>query len=94
MSRQIAIDTLHLRPTPRIAHTEYSLAMNTELVRRLTGMDPNDPATTMASATPTAPWTIGRFIPIAGRSKPHPRIAGTINPGRARDNPENRNNRE
>jgi hypothetical protein len=43
MSRQIALDTLHLRPTPRIAHTEYSLEMNSDLVRKLTGMDPNNP---------------------------------------------------
>lgn len=35
MSRQIARDAINLKPTPRIAHTEYSLAHHKEYVARL-----------------------------------------------------------
>ena len=43
MSRQIALDTIRLRPTPRLAHTEYSLEYHKDYIRRLTGMDDPDP---------------------------------------------------
>ena len=33
MSRQIGLDTVFLRPTPRIAHTEYSLEYHTSLFK-------------------------------------------------------------
>ena len=33
MSRQIGLDTVFLRPTPRIAHTEYSLNYHTSLFK-------------------------------------------------------------
>lgn len=35
MSRQIGIDTIHLRPTPRIAHTEYSVEYHQSLLAAL-----------------------------------------------------------
>ncbi len=38
MSRQLALDTIHLRPTPRIAHTDYSLGYHHEYVRAKTGL--------------------------------------------------------
>lgn len=38
MSYQIGFDTLHLRPTSRLAHTEY--CSNPALVRAVTGKDP------------------------------------------------------
>jgi len=47
MSRQIALDTIHLKPTPRIAHTEYSLEYHSEYVRRITGGELSDPATAL-----------------------------------------------
>lgn len=43
MSRQIALDTIHLKPTPRHAHTEYSLGYHKDYIRAKTGMDPADP---------------------------------------------------
>ncbi|NUP99542.1 MAG: hypothetical protein HUU35_06775 [Armatimonadetes bacterium] len=43
MSRQIALDTIHLRPTPRLAHTEYSLAYHHDYIRHKTGLEPNHP---------------------------------------------------
>ncbi len=33
MSRRIGLDTIFLRPTPRIAHTEYSLEYHTSLFK-------------------------------------------------------------
>ena len=42
MSRQIALDTIWLRPTPRLAHTEYPF-QHWSLVRAVTGLDPKDP---------------------------------------------------
>ncbi len=42
MSRRIGIDTIHLRPTPRIGHTEYSAAQTASLVEAVVGRD--DPA--------------------------------------------------
>lgn len=45
MSRQIALDTIWLRPTPRLAHTEYSLGYHKSYIRQKTGRDPSDPAT-------------------------------------------------
>ncbi|MBI3946113.1 MAG: hypothetical protein HY321_09355 [Armatimonadetes bacterium] len=43
MSRELALDTIWLRPTPRLAHTEYSLAYHKEYIRAKTGFDPSDP---------------------------------------------------
>jgi hypothetical protein len=43
MSRQLALDTVWLRPTPRLAHTEYSLEYHTDTIRERTGLDPSDP---------------------------------------------------
>ena len=44
MSRQIGIDTIHLRPTPRVAHTDYSMSYHTELLRKYSGgLDPAKP---------------------------------------------------
>lgn len=43
MSRQLALDTIYLRPTPRLAHTEYSLDYHTEYVTRVTGLPPGTP---------------------------------------------------
>jgi hypothetical protein len=44
MSKQIALDNIWLRPTSRWAHTEYSLNYHTDYIRRVTGLDPGDPA--------------------------------------------------
>jgi hypothetical protein len=41
MSREIALDTISLRPTPRIAHTEYSLNYHKDLIRKASGLDPD-----------------------------------------------------
>lgn len=41
MSYQIGIDALNLRPTPRLAHTEY--CSNAALKRRVTGLPDDDP---------------------------------------------------
>ena len=41
MSRQIALDTICLRPTPRIAHTEYSMEYHKEYIAKL-GQPLND----------------------------------------------------
>ncbi|MEN6645456.1 MAG: uroporphyrinogen decarboxylase family protein, partial [Armatimonadia bacterium] len=38
MSRQLALDAINLRPTPRYAHTEYSLAYHKDYVRSRTGL--------------------------------------------------------
>ncbi len=46
MSRQIALDTISLKPTPRLAHTEYSLDYHTDYVTHLTGLPPSDPRRT------------------------------------------------
>lgn len=44
MSRQIGIDTIHLRPTPRIGHTEYSMGYHKSLLRKYSGgLDPEKP---------------------------------------------------
>lgn len=37
MSRKIGIDTICLRPTPRLAHTEYSMEYHTTLLPQLAG---------------------------------------------------------
>ncbi len=39
MSRQLALDTINLQPTPRFAHTEYSLNYHTAYVDRITGLE-------------------------------------------------------
>lgn len=43
MSRQIALDSISLRPTPRWGHTEYSLEYHDEYMRKVTGLAPSDP---------------------------------------------------
>lgn len=43
MSRQIALDTIWLKPTSRLAHTEYSLAYHKEYIRKKTGLDAAHP---------------------------------------------------
>lgn len=43
MSRQLALDTVYLKSTPRLAHTEYSLEYHTDYIRTKTGLDPSDP---------------------------------------------------
>ena len=43
MSRQIALDTIWLKPTSRLAHTEYSLDYHTGYIRSKTGLDPSNP---------------------------------------------------
>ena len=43
MSRQIGLDTIHLRPTPRVAHTEYSMEYHHGLLKAVTGLDPAGP---------------------------------------------------
>ena len=35
MSRKIGMDTICLRPTPRLAHTEYSMEYHVDYLRRL-----------------------------------------------------------
>ncbi|MBN2449318.1 MAG: hypothetical protein JXR77_02950 [Lentisphaeria bacterium] len=44
MSRQLALDTIHLASTPRLAHTEYSLNYHKDYVQARTGLPANDPA--------------------------------------------------
>ncbi|NCO37966.1 MAG: hypothetical protein COZ06_15145 [Armatimonadetes bacterium CG_4_10_14_3_um_filter_66_18] len=46
MSRQLALDTINLKPTPRLAHTDYSLGYHTDYIRRKTGMEPSAPGAT------------------------------------------------
>ncbi len=43
MSRQLCLDTIWLRPTPRLAHTEYA-GTHVSLLKHVTGLDPDDPA--------------------------------------------------
>lgn len=43
MSRQLALDTVHLRPVAQRAHTEYSLEYHTGYIRELTGKHPAEP---------------------------------------------------
>lgn len=43
MSRQLALDTVWLRPTPRLTHTDYSVQYHTDYLRKLTGLEPEDP---------------------------------------------------
>jgi hypothetical protein len=45
MSRQIALDAIHLRPTARPAHTEY--VCHPQLLRAVTGLDPERPETAL-----------------------------------------------
>jgi hypothetical protein len=39
MSRQLALDTIHLRPTERFGHTEYSLGYHHDYVNRITAQE-------------------------------------------------------
>lgn len=48
MSRQLALDTINLKPTERIAHTDYSLEYHDGFIRSKTGMDPESPETLSA----------------------------------------------
>jgi len=43
MSREIALDNIHLRPADRWGHTEYSLEYHTEYLARRSGLLPDDP---------------------------------------------------
>ena len=43
MSRQLALDTIWLKPTPRLAHTDYSLGYHKAYLRKKTGLDPSHP---------------------------------------------------
>ena len=43
MSRQIALDTICLKPTPRLAHTDYSMGYHKGYLHKKTGLDPSDP---------------------------------------------------
>ena len=43
MSRQIALDTIWLKRTRHLAHTEYGLEYHTEYIRNKTGLDPSAP---------------------------------------------------
>jgi len=40
MSRQLALDTIYLKPTSRLAHTEYSLEYHTDYILKKTGISP------------------------------------------------------
>ena len=44
MSRQIALDCISLKSTPRWGHTEYSLGYHTEYIRKKLGHDPANQA--------------------------------------------------
>ena len=41
MSRKTGIDTIFLRPTPRLTHTDYSMSCHMAFVRRVTGLAPD-----------------------------------------------------
>jgi hypothetical protein len=43
MSRQLALDTIHLRPTPRLAHTEYSMEYHHAYMATRTGLPESAP---------------------------------------------------
>ena len=43
MSRQIALDTIWLKPTSRLAHTDYSMEYHHDYIRKRTGADPSQP---------------------------------------------------
>lgn len=43
MSRQLALDTIWLKSTPRLAHTEYSLEYHEDYIRNKTGRELPDP---------------------------------------------------
>lgn len=42
MSRQIALDSINLKPTSRLAHTEYSLEYHKDYIRQKTGLELSD----------------------------------------------------
>lgn len=43
MSRQLVLDTIYLKPTSRLAHTEYSLDYHTDYIRKKIGLDLSHP---------------------------------------------------
>jgi len=43
MARQLALDTINLKPTERLAHTDYSLDYHKDLIRKKTGLEPSHP---------------------------------------------------
>lgn len=43
MSRQLALNAINLKPTPRIAHTEYSLGYHHDYLQAKTGLPSSDP---------------------------------------------------
>jgi len=56
MSRQIALDTVFLRPTPRLAHTDYSIGYHHNLIAELTTLDPKKPENGMEIARIVHDW--------------------------------------
>ncbi len=48
MSRQLALDTIWLKPVQQLAHTDYSLGYHTEYCRKLTGKQPGEPGAMVA----------------------------------------------
>jgi hypothetical protein len=56
MSRQIALDTVFLRPTPRLAHTDYSVGYHHNLIAELTDLDPKNPENGLAIARILNDW--------------------------------------
>lgn len=57
MSRQLALDTICLKPTPRLAHTEYSMDYHKGFVQKVTGIDPTEPGqATLASRAFMKAW--------------------------------------
>ena len=43
MARQLALDTINLKPVERLAHTDYSLEYHKDFVRKKTGLNPAHP---------------------------------------------------
>lgn len=43
MGRQLALDTINLKSTPRLAHTEYSMEYHKGYLCNVTGLTPDDP---------------------------------------------------
>ena len=43
MSKQIALDNIHLRPAERWGHTDYSMEYHPEYISKVTGLAPDDP---------------------------------------------------
>lgn len=48
MSRQLALDTISLKPVSQVAHTDYSLEYHPDLIRKTVGMEPDAPGAVRA----------------------------------------------